>query len=126
MALENWVRKTLWLSAPFNFIAAYGLWQPGSVIGQLLQAPTEVPVIYAALLGYIIALFGIFYAYMAQQKTISRPLLLAGASGKAGVFVILGWLWAAGQAPLLMFLVSWGDLAFASIWGAWLWQSRNS
>lgn len=124
MTHEKWVRTTLALSVPFNFIAAYGLWQPTTVVGQILQAPAEVPAVYAALLAYLIALFGVFYGYMAQENEITRPLLFAGVTGKTGVFVILALLWLQGEAPFLMFLVSWGDLAFAGIWGSWLWRTR--
>lgn len=125
MTQEKLVRTTLWLSLPFNLVAAYAVGCPSSAIGQLLQLPSNVPVVYAYLLAYLIALFGVLYGFMAQQAEISRSLLLAGVVGKTGVFVILGLLWAGSQAAFPTFLVTWGDLGFAAIWGSWLWQTRN-
>ena len=125
MTQEKLVRATLWLSLPFNLIAAYAVGCPNSAIGELLQLPGNVPAVYAYLLAYLIALFGLFYGFMGQQAEISRPLLFAGVVGKAGVFVILGCLWLSDQAAFPTFLITWGDLGFAAIWGSWLWQTRH-
>ena len=126
MITEQWVRGTLWLSFPFNLIAAYGLFLPASFVGQLIGLPTEVPLAYAALLSYMVLVFGFVYAWLATNAVINKPLLFVGCVGKGGVFLITGVLCLLGAAPGAAVLVASGDLAFATIWGLWLWNTRQS
>lgn len=126
MTHERLVRATLLLSVPFNLLAAWGLGQPQSAIGQLMQLPTDVPAAYAALLAYLVLLFGLAYGWLALARPINRPLLLLGVSGKAGVFCIMLGLWLVGASPGMLVAVATGDLALAAIWGSWLLGSARA
>lgn len=114
------VRFTLWLSFPFNLLAAYMIAFPASAPGQLIGLPAVVPPVYTALLSFMVLGFGLAYAWLAMQASIHRPLLAFGAMGKAGVFVILFALWLAGRSSGRVVLLASGDLAFASVWFWWL------
>ncbi len=125
MTHERLVRATLLLSVPFNLLAAWGLGQPQSAMGQLMQLPADVPAAYAALLAYLVLLFGLAYGWMGLARSINRPLLLLGVSGKAGVFFIMLGLWLVGASPGMLVAVASGDLALATIWGSWLLRSMG-
>lgn len=125
MTHEKLVRSTLMLSVPFNFIAAWGLSVPSSPIGKLMQLPADTPLVYAALLGYLVLLFGVAYGWLAISADINRPLLTMGVVGKAGVFFIMLALWLTHTGPGMMVLVASGDLTFAAIWGSWMLRSRG-
>jgi hypothetical protein len=119
------VRATLWLSFPFNLIAAWMLMRPASAFGQFVGVPTDVPSLYSLVVGFLICEFGVTYAWLALQKHIHRPLLAFCAIGKSGVFgiVLLLWLGAAVSGRLL--LMASGDLMLAIIWFWWLFNSRE-
>jgi glucan phosphoethanolaminetransferase (alkaline phosphatase superfamily) len=120
MINEKLVRATLWIAVPFNFTAAYALLLPGSMLGQLFGLPPEVPLVYPALLSFLVFGFGVVYMWLAVQRSIDRPLLAVLALGKAGVFIIVLALWLMGEGPGRGVLVATGDLVFAVIWGHWL------
>jgi hypothetical protein len=114
------VRYTLWASAPFNVLAAYMLAFPSSALGRLVELPADVPPAYAALLSFMVLLFGAAYAWLASQPEIHRPLLGVGAIGKAGVFAITVMLWLSDHGSGRMVLLACGDLGFATLWFRWL------
>ncbi len=126
MTHERLVRTTLLLSVPFNLLAAWGLGQPQSVIGRLMQLPGDVPAAYAALLAYLVLLFGLAYGWLGLAREINRPLLLFGVTGKAGVFAIMLALWLAQLSPGMLVGVACGDLALATIWGSWLLRTQET
>lgn len=119
------VRISLALSAPFNAGAAALLAFPQSAAARALGLAAEVPPLHAYLLGYMVLAFGVVYLWQALRDEPHRPLLLVSALAKAGVFFIVVGLWLANAAPGLAALMSCGDLAFALLWLAWLWQSRT-
>lgn len=124
MINEKLVRVTLGVSAPFNFMAACLVVMPGSPIGQIMGLPAIVPIVYSAILGFLIFLFGCVYAWMALQETINRPLLAIATLGKAGVVCIVMGLWLSGQAAGQLAFLTVGDLVFALIWGSWILRAR--
>lgn len=125
MTHEKLVRVTLLLSVPFNFIAAWGMLLPSSFVGRLMQLPTEVPITYAALLSYLVLIFGCAYGWLALSTVINQALLMVGVIGKAGVFFILLTLWLLALGPGVPVFVASGDLAFAIIWGSWVFTQRQ-
>ncbi len=125
MTHEKLVRATLLLSVPFNFLAAWGIGIPDSFAGKMMQMPADVPAAYAALLGYLVFLFGLAYGWLAISTDINRPLLTMGVIGKGGVFFILLTLWLAQLSPGIMVVVASGDLTFAAIWGSWMLRTSS-
>jgi predicted membrane channel-forming protein YqfA (hemolysin III family) len=124
MVRESWVRFTLWVSCPFNLGAAALFAVPGAAPAQLVGLPPSAPAVYAALVTWLVALFGFTYAWLAQRREIDRPLVGMLAIGKTGVFVVAVVLAIAGaSAPRLVALAA-GDLALGLLWLTWLVQSR--
>jgi hypothetical protein len=65
MIKTQWIRWTLWLSCPFNLLAAGLFAMPGSYASQLVGIPPSAPPIYTALTAFLITLFSATYAWMA-------------------------------------------------------------
>jgi hypothetical protein len=120
------VRATLWLSFPFNFVAAWILVRPASELGQLIGAPAQVPSLYSLIVGFLVCEFGVTYAWLALQKHIHRPLLAFCAIGKSGVFAIVLLLWLTADVSGRLVLMASGDLALALVWFFWLFNSQSS
>lgn len=123
MFSEATIRKSVWASVPFNCLGATAFAFPQSLPGRLLQVP-DAPAIQSFLLGFIILVFGLMYLWIAVQPEINRPLLAFGAIGKVGVFLIGAVLCVLGKAPLMLALGLVGDLAFGSLWLAWIRSKR--
>ena len=120
MSPDRIIRIALWISVPFNFLAAYCVAYPASFFGQLMGLPFEAPAVYSVLLAWMITLFGAVYAWLALQKTINRGLVGAAAIAKAGVFVNMALLWLSGHAAGMTVLFASGDMAFAAVFAWWL------
>ena len=120
------VRITLWLSCPFNLIAAWLFVRPASVLGQFLGMPIDVPSLYSLVVGFLICEFGVTYAWLALQKHIHRPLLAFCAIGKSGVFAIVLLLWLSADISGRLVLLASGDLVLALIWFTWLFDKQRS
>lgn len=114
------VRVALWLSVPFNLLAAYAFAVPQSKLGILIGLPADVPRLYALVLAFLIAQFGCTYAWLASQTEPHRPLLAFSAIGKSGVFLIVLLLWFDGAANGALVLIGCGDLLLALLWFRWL------
>jgi hypothetical protein len=120
------VRATLWLSFPFNLVAAWVLVSPSSELGHFVGVPAQVPSLYSLVLGFLICEFGVTYAWLALQKHINRPLLVFCAIGKSGVFVIALLLWLTADVSGRLVLMASGDLMLALVWFSWLFNRQNS
>lgn len=120
MKPDKIIRNALWLSVPFNFMAAFMMAYPASFAGQLAGLPLEVPAPYPEILGFFILLFGVVYGWLALQRHISRELVGLAAIGKTGVFMIVGLLWISGAADAGLAILVCGDLAFAVVFFWWL------
>lgn len=76
------LRTALSVTAVFNIVVALVASMPDSALGQAAGLPSGVPLLYALLLAWTIALFGLFYGWLARQAEIQRPLVAFGALGK--------------------------------------------
>ncbi len=115
-SLEQLVRYSLWLTAPFNLIAGVAFAFPDSVLGHLITMPAGSHPFYAYMSGALIALFGFCYAWLALQERINGPLLLVGAIGKT-LAVLIAWiLFLSGDLTIILAVLITGDLLFASLW----------
>ncbi len=122
---ETIVRASLWLTAPFNLLAAYTFSFPSSGFGQLLGLPSLVHPFYAYFSGAMVGLFGLAYVWMAGQTAIDHALLFVGACGKSLAVVIALALFLQGNlAPTLALLIS-GDVLFAGLWFFYLFHQRS-
>ena len=85
---ETAVRLTLKASVVLNFVAAYLLAFPSSLLGNLLGLPQDVPLLYSSLLSFVVLVFGLIYAWLSRQPSVYQPLLFVGAFGKVCFFLI--------------------------------------
>ena len=113
----------MWLSVPFNLVAAYAFAFPGSALGAFIGLPTDVPRWYALVLAFLVAQFGCTYAWLASHPHPHRPLVAYSAIGKSGVFVIALALWSTGAVSGRLLLAACGDLLLALVWFRWLLHS---
>ena len=118
MNRDRILRRALWFSVPYNIGGAALFAFPSSPFGQFAALPTSVPLLYHALLGFFVLLFGGAYAWLAMQREIDRPMVALAAIGKAGVFTLILVLWMVGSAPARGVLAAGGDLVLAAIF-AW-------
>ncbi|MDX1497884.1 MAG: hypothetical protein R3352_10035 [Salinisphaeraceae bacterium] len=125
MKPDKVIRAALWISVPFNAIAAYIAAVPSSWPGQLVGLPEVVPAPYPEILGFFIAAFGVVYAWLALQKTISRPLVGFAACAKIGVFMVAALLWVSGDASGRLALLSIGDFVLAVVFFWWLFRTAR-
>lgn len=125
MISDALTRITLWLSTPFNLIAAYAIYWPENFPGTLFALPVGGPAIYSGMLAVIIAGFGLAYGWAAMQKPINTTVVGLGMLGKYAVFVVAGLLLLTGDAPAGPFIVTLADAAFATIWLLWLLGKRT-
>ena len=119
MLTDRMIRRSIWATVPYHFVGAWIFGVPKSWPGRLVGLPPTPP-IYAWNLGFLIALFGLAYAWMASQPKINRPMLAFSAVAKIGVFVVAAILAATGSIRFLLLLAVLGDLIFGSLWLAWL------
>lgn len=120
MDKDEFMRRVLWLSVPFNLVGALLFAFPSSPVSRFAGFPAPVPALYSTLLAFFILLFGGTYAWLALQPTIDRPLVAFCAIGKAGFFALMVVFWWLGQVPGQAVLGAGGDLAFAGIFAWWL------
>lgn len=120
------VRLTLALSCPFNLLAAGLILLPASAPAAWLGLPPDVPLLYAALAAYLVAAFGLLYAWMASRPVPDRPLLAFASLAKAGVFGLALLLWLGGAAPPACLIGAAGDLSLALLWGWWLLRGSST
>lgn len=118
--MEIWVRRSLWLSIPFNFIAAFAIAFPTSAIGRALELPEQGANFYTLFSGGLVGLFGLMYLWNALQPSIDRPTLAVGAVGKSFAVLLSAILFHCGMFSGLALLVISGDLVFAGLWLYWL------
>lgn len=124
MVSEKMLRMALRVSVPFNFLAAYAIAVPGSIVGRLMGLSPESDMLNASILAFLIAAFGAVYAWLSVQKVIDRPLICFSAVAKTGVFIIAFLVWVRGSASGMTVLFTVGDLVFAGIFFAWLLGAR--
>jgi hypothetical protein len=113
------MRKVLWLGVLFNSFVALMLMFPSS-LGKLAALPAVGSVFYLWMLTFFVVLFSATYAWLALERTISRPVVALAAFGKTGAFVVALVCLLRGEIQLRAFSVSIGDLAFALYFFFWL------
>ena len=124
--VTRFLRITLVIAALMTALGAWIFASPGSGLGQQYDLPAEVPVLYRALVSFILAVFAGMYAWMAAQATLIRPLLWIGVIGKGGAFITALALFASGQVSTGTVSMLVGDGVLSAIWAVWLIRTRAS
>jgi hypothetical protein len=120
MSRDRVIRTALWTSVGLNLLGVL-VFAPAVVGRAAPLLPLPAPRFYAAQVAITIALFCGVYAWLARQPRISRPLVVVGALGKLGFFLLFVVYWAAGDLPPDAVLKATPDLVLAAIF---LWWAR--
>lgn len=112
------IRLALWATVVVNAVgtllfASLALGRPSALM------PIDVPRYFAAQMGFVIALFGVVYAWLACQARINRPLLVVGGAGKLGFFGLTVVYALVGDVPLGMAMNATPDFVFACVFFWW-------
>jgi hypothetical protein len=96
---DRLVRGALWASVAVNAtgVAVFAPLAVGRAIPFLPIAPSPF---LAGQIGFVIALFGGVYFWMARQPTLNRSLLVVGGLGKLGFFSLAIAYAVAGVVPV--------------------------
>lgn len=120
------LRRALRATAVMN-LGGVALFLFPDELGRFAGLPTPVPRVYSAYIALVIALFCGVYAWLASRPVIDEPLLAVGALGKAGFFGVVAVCWLTGEVAGRAVLGASADLAFAMLFGHWLYrQSARS
>ena len=124
MTRDRVIRVALWSSVALNLLGV-AVFLPAALGVPAPLLPVPAPRFYAGQVGLTIALFCGVYAWLARQAAISRPLVVVGALGKLGFFLLFVAYWAAGDLPLGAVLQATPDLILAAVFLWWASAERG-
>ena len=118
MSREDFLRRALWVSVPFNLGGALFFLFP-ALSGPLMGLPEGAPLVYRAGVALFVVLYAGSYAWNAMQPRIDRPLVWLAVIGKSSFFFLVALLWLSGDMPFRSVFATSGDLALAAAfwWG---------
>jgi hypothetical protein len=108
-ALVNLAVGGAMLAAPARVAAQLGIGGPGG--GYAL-----------AMVGLMIAVFGLGYALVAREPARHRGIVWIGMIGKLGAAGLAAMQYAAGLIPTSTFALGMGDVVFAALFALFLWR----
>lgn len=112
------IRGALWGTVALNLLGV-AVFLPAAMGRPSALLPIAGPPYYIAQVALVIGLFCGVYAWLACQRTINRPLLIVGALGKLGFFLLAVVYAATGDIPSKVASQSSPDLLFAIIFLWW-------
>lgn len=122
MRTDRIVRGALWASVGLNALGVC-VFAPLAVGRASPLLPIAATPFLAAQVGFVIALFGGVYAWLACQPAVHRPLLVVGGLGKLGFFGLAVAYAIAGHVPVRVAISALPDLALACVF---LWAARTT
>lgn len=125
MARDRVIRAALWSSVALNLLGV-AVFLPAALGLPSALLPIPAPRFYAGQVGLTIALFCGVYAWLARQAVINRPLVVVGALGKLGFFLLFVAYWAAGDVPLIAVMQATPDLVLAAAFLWWAAAGRDN
>jgi hypothetical protein len=125
MSRNRVMRGALWAAVLLN-VAGLAVFIPPALGFAPEMLPIPGPPFYAAQVALTIALFGGVYAWLARQPQINRPLVLVGALGKLGFFLLAVAYWMSGDLPPSAVPKATPDLILALIFFWWLRTGRSA
>lgn len=118
-------KLVFWVAALFNFAVGLPmLVAPEALLADIGQ-PVPADLLMTRLAALLIVVLGIGYGMVARDPVANRPILWLGILGKAPIPLLV---WLTGGAAALAssaFLLSLGDLAFATLFLAYLLTHRR-
>jgi hypothetical protein len=112
------IRSALWSTVALNLLGI-AVFLPAAMGRPSALLPIPGPRYYTAQVALVIGLFCCAYAWLALQRVINRPLLVVGALGKLGFFLLAVVYAATGDIPSKVVPQSSPDLLLAIIFLWW-------
>ena len=112
------LRGALWTTVALNALGFAAFFLPALGYESPLL-PIAAPPFFAAQIAFMIALFGVVYAWLAVQPRINRALVVVGGLGKVGFFVLTLAYALAGDIPGSMAVGASPDLALGAVFLWW-------
>ena len=75
------------------------------------------------MVGLLITVFGIGYAFAALNPVANRVIAWLGVIGKSATVVLLTSAYAAGTIPIPAFVLGLGDVVFVGLFAVFLWKT---
>ena len=116
------LRAALWVSVAVNAIGVV-VFAPLAVGRPSPLLPVPLSPFLAGQVGFVIALFGGVYFWLARQPMVHRPLLVVGGLGKLGFFALAVAYAAAGVIPARVAISAVPDLLLGAVF---LWAVRDA
>lgn len=123
--VTRFLRLTLIVAAMMTALGSWMFLAPDSGLAQQYELPADVPVLYRALVSFMLAVFAGLYAWMATRAELIRPLLWLGVAGKGGAFLMALALFATDQVSMGVVSLLVGDGVLSTIWLVWLLRKRE-
>ncbi len=124
MTHDRVIRAALWSSVALNLLGV-AVFLPAAIGLSAALLPIPAPRFYAGQVGLTIALFCGVYAWLARQVVINRPLVVVGALGKLGFFLLFVAYCAVGDVPIGAVLQATPDLVLAIVFLWWAAAERG-
>ena len=118
-------KLVFWVAALFNFAVGLPMLLAPETLLPLIGQPVPADLLMTRLAALLIVVLGIGYGMVARDPVANRPILWLGILGKAPIPLLV---WLTGGAAALAssaFLLSLGDLAFATLFLAYLLTHRR-
>ena len=118
-------KLVFWVAALFNFAVGLPMLVAPEALLAAIGQPVPADLLMTRLAALLIVVLGIGYGMVARDPVANRPILWLGILGKAPIPLLV---WLTGGAAALAssaFLLSLGDLAFATLFLAYLLTHRR-
>ena len=125
MSRNGVIRGALWSSVALNLLGV-AVFLPAALGKPSALLPVAGPRYYIAQVALVIGLFCGVYLWLALQPVINRPLLMVGALGKLGFFLLAVVYAAIGELPAKVVPQSSPDLLLALVFLWWIVQERRA
>ncbi len=118
-------KLVFWVAALFNFAVGLPMLVAPEALLAAIGQPVPADLLMTRLAALLIVVLGIGYGMVARDPVANRPILWLGMLGKAPIPLLV---WLTGGAAALAssaFMLSLGDLAFATLFLAYLLTHRR-
>lgn len=121
-ALPPWMRRTLFVTAVANGVAAAAFVPSARALRALAGFPEGEHPLYLTTAGMFVLLFGLAYLAAAVRGRADRVFIAIAAAGKLTFVALLVWFWGIGMLPARAPLLGSADLVFGILFLVWLYD----
>ncbi len=118
--IPTWLRRALLATAVMNAFGAFAFTPWGAPVRDLVGLPSDAHPLYLSIIGTFVGLFGVGYLWTGLTGRADPLFITVAAAGKLSFFGLLAAFWLAGEVAGRAPASAVGDLAFGSLFVAWL------